>query len=310
MLHRLLVPLFAAVLAATSGAIAQVAPPSDLAQRRAAVEATLSRAPACAKLGDLYWEIGNAEDRLASGQRGASVTANRRIPLGAAGKWLFAAYVAERRQGHLNPGDIAALNMTSGYSHLNVMACRGANTVADCPSPGPTPEHLGRFYYNNGHAQHLAVELGLGRMEPRALADEINAVLDLSAPIVFDSPQLGAAQLTPAAYGDFLRALVDHRSRLSPLLGQYPACTRCLNGLYSPGPKPWLYSLGHWIEDAPGDDGALSSPGLFGLYPWITSDHTSWGLLARNHLSKDAWYASARCGALMRKAWGTATAQD
>lgn len=278
-------------------------------QRRQAVEATLAQAPACAKLGDVYWEIGNADDRLAAGQRGGSVSANRRVPLGAATKWLFAAYVAERRQGVLSPNDIAALTMVSGYSHLNVVACRGASTVADCPSPGPNPRHLGRFYYNNGHAQHLALELGLGRMEPRALADEINGVLGLSAPLAYDAPQVSAAALTPAAYGEFLRALVDHRSQLSPLLGAHATCTLCLNGLYSPAPKPWSYSLGHWVEDGPGDDGALSSPGLFGFYPWISADHTHWGLLARNHLSKDAWWASARCGGLMRRAWLTARAQ-
>lgn len=278
-------------------------------QRTQAVEATLSQSPACTKLGDLYWEIGNADDRLATGQRGNTVTANRRVPLGAATKWLFAAYVAERRQGRLDPGDISALTMISGYSHLNVVACRGASTVADCPSPGPNPQHRGRFYYNNGHAQHLAMTLGLDRMEPRALADEINGVLNLTAPLLYDAPQVSAAMLTPAAYGDFLRSLVDHRSQLSPLLGSNAVCTLCLDGLYSPAPKPWHYSLGHWVEDAPGDDGALSSPGLFGFYPWISADHTHWGLLARNHLSKDAWWASARCGALMRRAWLTARAQ-
>lgn len=303
LLRRLLPPLLAAVFAALP-ALAL-----DVGARRAAVEATLAHAPACARLGDVYWEIGDADDRLAWGQRGGEITADRRIPLGAATKWLFAAYVAERRGGALGPGDIAALTMTSGYSKLNTVACRGASTVADCPSPGPNPEHVGRFYYNNGHAQHLAMELGLARMEPRALADEINGVLQLSAPVGFDAPQVSAGFLTPAAYGEFLRGLVDRRAHLAPLLGRYATCTLCLNGLYSPAPKPWSYSLGHWVEDGPGDDGALSSPGLFGFYPWISADRATWGLLARNHLSKDAWWASARCGALMRRAWATGREQ-
>jgi hypothetical protein len=313
MMLRLLLPLVVACVVAQTvwgqTVWGQAAWGQTVEQRRQAVETTLAQSPACARLGDLYWEIGDADDRLAWGQRGTSVTARQRVPLGAAGKWLFAAYVAERRQGHLGANDVAALNMTSGYSHLNVVACRGASTVADCPSPGPNPQHVGRFYYNNGHAQHLAVELGLGALEPRALAAEVNGLLRLSAPLVFDSPQIGSAQLSPAAYGDFLRALIDNRSALSPLLGSHATCTLCLNGLYSPGPKPWSYGLGHWVEDGPGDDGALSSPGLFGFYPWISADHTSWGVLARNHLSKDAWWASARCGALMRRAWLTARAQ-
>ena len=78
-----------------------------------------------------------------------------------------------------------------------------------------------------------------------------------------------------------------------------------LDSTRSPAPKFWDYSLGHWVEDAPGDDGAFSSPGLFGFYPWITADHQTWGILARNHLAKDAWYASAQCGAVIRKAWAT-----
>lgn len=309
MLRLLLVLL---VLLCAAGALAPVsAPGQSVDQRRQAVEVTLARAPACAKLGDLYWAVGDGDDLLAAGQRGRAVTASRRVPLGAAGKWLFAAYVAQRRQGDLGPGDAMALNMTSGYSRLNVIACRGASTVAGCPAPGPNSDHVGRFYYNNGHAQHLALVMGLGALDPVALGAEVTEVLGLSAPLVFDSPQLSSASLTPAAYGDFLRALTDNRLALGPLLGRHATCTLCPNGLYSPAPKPWSYSLGHWVEDGPGGgDGAFSSPGLFGLYPWISADHSTWGLLARNHMAKDSWWASAQCGALTRRAWRTARSQE
>lgn len=279
-------------------------------ERRQAVETTLDQSPVCARMGDLYWEIGNSDGRLASGQRGTAVNATRRQPLGAASKWLLAAYVAERRDGKLGLAEIAALNMTSGFSRLNVIACRGAGTVSDCPSPGPNPQHRGRFFYNNGHAQHLAMVMGLGAMGPRELRREIGDVLGLGDALDYSSPQPGgSAELSPAAYGEFLRGLIDNRWQLSPLLGTHAVCTLCLEGLYSPSPKDWHYSLGHWVEDAPGDDGALSSPGLTGFYPWISADHVHWGILARNHLSKDAWYASAKCGALMRRAWLTARAQ-
>jgi hypothetical protein len=298
------------LLAILTAFVAAPAQAQSVEQRRQAVETTLAQAPLCARLGDLYWEIGNADDRLASGQRGASITATRRVPLGSASKWLFAAYVAERRQGALVPTDIAALTMISGYSHLNQIACRGAGTVGGCPADARNPEHIGRFYYNGGHAQKLAMDLGLGGMNTRQLAAELRDVLSLPD-LDYDTPQPGGgAWMTPSGYGTFLRQLVAGDLKLSPLLGGNAVCTLCLAGLYSPAPKFWSYSLGHWVENDRTDDGAFSSPGVFGFYPWITADRTGWGLLARNHLSKDAWYASAQCGALLRKAWGTGTARN
>lgn len=296
MRRTLLIPLFACLAWPAWG--------QSVEQRAQAVEQTLAQNPLCSKLGDLYWEIGDANDRLAWGQRGLSVTPDRRVPLASASKWLFAAYVAERRQGKLSPTDIQGLSMTSGYSRLNQVACRGASTIGDCPA-SRNPQHVNRFYYNGGHAQHLAVTMGLGGLTPRALADEMKQVLELPD-LGYDAPQPGGgALMSPAAYGDFLRRLAGGQYQLSHLLGGYRACTLCLAGLYSPAPKFWDYSLGHWVEDAPGDDGAFSSPGLFGFYPWITADHQTWGILARNHLAKDAWYASAQCGAVIRKAWAT-----
>jgi hypothetical protein len=298
------------LLAIAALAVAAPAFAQSVEQRRQAVETTLAQAPLCSKLGDLYWEIGNADDRLASGNRGRAVLPDRRVSLGSASKWLFAAYVAERRQGVLSPTDIAGLNMTSGYSRLNQVACRGAGKVGDCPADPANPEHMGRFYYNGGHAQRLAIDMGLGAMTPRQLAAEMRDVLDVPD-LEFDQPQPGGgAVMTPAGYGTFLRRLVAGDLSLSPLLGRYSVCTLCLAGLYSPAPKFWNYSLGHWVENDRFDDGAFSSPGVFGFYPWISADRTTWGLLARNHLAKDAWYASAQCGALTRKAWVTAKPQQ
>ena len=69
----------------------------------------------------------------------------------------------------------------------------------------------------------------------------------------------------------------------------------------------WHYSLGHWIEDDPAGDGAYSSPGAFGFYPWIDTSKTLYGVVARIVLA--GAYDSALCGAQIRKAWVTGVAQ-
>ena len=66
----------------------------------------------------------------------------------------------------------------------------------------------------------------------------------------------------------------------------------------------WHYSLGHWVEDdsALGDDGAFSSTGAFGFYPWIDAARSHYGVLARVGLPGSG-NESAACGKLIRQAW-------
>jgi hypothetical protein len=61
-------------------------------------------------------------------------------------------------------------------------------------------------------------------------------------------------------------------------------------------------------------DGAFSSPGAFGFYPWIDASKTTYGVLARHasvSLTADDPVATASvlCGRTIRKAWFAATAQ-
>ena len=96
-------------------------------------------------------------------------------------------------------------------------------------------------------------------------------------------------------------------------LGTHPVCTNprtCANAENAPSPpgESWHYSIGHWVEDDPDvGDGAFSSPGAFGFYPWIDRTKTSYGVLARS--AANGAIASVYCGRLIRKAWATATPQ-
>ena len=101
-------------------------------------------------------------------------------------------------------------------------------------------------------------------------------------------------------------------------LGTNAVCTSTkapCSAAYTPLPEvAWRYSIAHWVEDdtSTGGDGAFSSPGAFGFYPWIAADKQTYGVISRQEPSGNAvqnGYASARCGRLIREAWKTGTAQ-
>lgn len=299
------------VILATLLAFALPAAAQDVDIRRTAVAETLATAPACSGLGDAYWEIGDASGRLASGQRGIAISPDRPLHIASASKWLWGAYVVERRDGRLTADDVAALTMSSGQVGLNPLRCRG--TVADCHGRGVDTAQVGRFHYDGAHAQAQAMDLGLGAQDGPGLAAKMRKLLGQDIDFTFRSPQpAGGAIMSPAAYGRFLRKLSAGHLRLSAQLGSHAVCTlpgTCPTAAASPFGRDWHYSLHHWVEDAAGDDHALSSAGAFGFYPWLSADHTSWGLLAREDASARAGQASAACGALLRRAWATARPQ-
>ncbi len=301
---------------AVLSAIAALFPPPALAgddSRLSSVRETVAAAPSCAGLGDYYWAVGDGGGILAWGQQGSRITATRPIHIASASKWLWGAYVIERRQGRLTDDDIAALTMRSGHDGLNPLSCRAGQTVADCLPSSFQPGHVGLFSYDGGHDQYLAVSLGLGGMTGAQLADEMRRLLGADLDFTFRSPQpAGGGMASPADYGRFLQKIVAGTMRMSASLGDHAVCTlpeQCPQSRHSPAPWPWHYSLNHWVEDGPGDDGAFSSPGLFGFYPWISADRRYWGIFAREHLGRQAWQDSARCGALIRRAWMTGNSQ-
>jgi hypothetical protein len=305
----------------------------SLPQRVAAAQATAHNALACVPAQPFYWEIGDAIHPLAGGEVGRGAPA-RETPLAiaSASKWIYAAFVAEQRQGVLSDADIQFLTFESGYTRFHV--CRQSQTVAGCldsPINGfgrPDPATLGRFDYNGGHMQRHATQIGLGALDNDGLAQAIRhglARLGNDWSFEYRQPQLaGGGATSAAAYSRFLRALMDGELRLGGLLGADPVCTNpavCPDAAVKtpiPPVESWHYSIGHWVEDDPKvGDGSFSSPGAFGFYPWISADKQTYGILAReehrgvfsNDEAERPSIESVQCGRLIRAAWMDGTAK-
>lgn len=306
-----------------------------VSQRVAAVQQTARDNTLCKAIQPFYWEVGDAQGRQASGREGKDAPAgNTVMEIASSTKWLFGAYVAQVRNGQFTEQDIQALTMRTGYVNYQHRLCvkriakrQNALTVAECfaesaPLAGRndklTPDAIGQFNYNGGHFQHWAVQNDLGPLNNATLAKRMNAVLGNDLQIAFESPQLpGGARMSGERYGLFLQKMLRGELVLGNYLGQHAVCANDAGCPGEAGKSPlpddmrWHYSLAHWVEDDPvTGDGAFSSAGAFGFYPWIDADKTHYGLIGRQ---EDLFFDrpapdSARCGALVRRAWLTGVA--
>jgi hypothetical protein len=325
-------------------ASADLAPSKDA--RLAAVNRVLAQEPLCLNLGAFYWEIGDQNGALASGTGGigAPPLPSDAMAIASASKLIFGVYMMERHAGALTADEITSLTFQSGHTNFDncgvlqsvdeCLAAAGRNGGTNGDVVAATVDH---FFYNGGHMQQLASSLGLGADRNVKLASDLKTVLGATMAFTYTQPQLAGGVRTSAQdYAVFLRHLLDGTyPHALGLLGTHSVCTHpgadCPTALYSPVnqsnvPNPpaatpndisderWHYSLGHWVEDDPAiGDGAFSSPGAFGFYPWIDADKTTYGLLARvdianagsSDLSKISSISSVRCGRLVRKAWLT-----
>lgn len=299
---------------------------ADTATRAAAAAATAqSGSNACAAIRPFYWEIGDKAQRLASGSvRGGLVNydENTLMNIASASKWIYGAYVAERRAGVLTDEDVLFLNFRSGYDSFD--ACQSGDTVASCVASGSngklTPAWVGQFSYGGGHMQkHASLPapgMNLGTMDNTALASEIRRVLGADINISYSQPQLaGGIRTTARDYAVFLRKLLNNQLQLAGLLGAQPVCTapsRCAAGAINtpvPAGTYWHYSLGHWVEDDTlTGDGSFSSAGAFGFYPWIDAAKRNYGIVARVDVPGSG-SDSAFCGAVIRAAWMSGVAR-
>ena len=305
--------LGALALAAVFTPLLSSAQGADPARISAATQ-TAQQAPACKNLGNFYWEIGDATGVLGSGAIGSSYGPDKSIKIASASKWVFGAYFLEKigRNTQPTPQQVAALEMRAGYSSFNPFKCVFTGKVEGCFSAGSNsevkPQDIGKFSYGGGGSQKLALELGLGGLNSDALTREVMGPLGITG-LSYAHPQLaGGLEGPPSAYAQFLRRIVSGQLRMKQFLGYAPVCTQpgtCPNASFSPAKAAWHYSLDHWIEDDPANfgDGAFSSPGAFGFYPWIAADKTTYGLLAREKLSSTAYVESVDCGVRIRKAW-------
>jgi hypothetical protein len=198
--------------------------------------------------------------------------------------------------------------MTSGYPTFNPFGCTAEMTVAQCFVAGGAvfdESTLGKFHYGGAHDQNLAVELGLGELDRDGLIAEVRAWLGEDLELAYLTPQpAGGMTGSAAQYAAFLRKLLAGDLVLRDLLGVDPVCARA--GTPSSAtecPDSWHYGYNHWIEDDPSSDGAFSSPGAFGFYPWISADKSVYGIVSRMTVDVRSADESARCGQRIRRAW-------
>lgn len=296
-------------------------PPNQLPARVAAASQAAQGDARCTAVRPFYWEIGDASQRLAGGSVGTgllSIEAGSQLPIASSSKWVYAAYVLERRAGQPTAEDIQFLNFRSGYTQFPPNGCQAQDSVASCLARDnhavKTPAHEGYFYYGGGHMQkHASLpSMGLGALDNAGLAAELRRLLGQDIALSFLQPQpAGGLRMTARDYASFLRKLLGGQLRMSAWLGANAVCTsptRCSQALYTPVPATlsWHYGLGHWIEDDPAGDGAFSSAGAFGFYPWIDAQRTHYGVLARFDAGGAGGDSSA-CGAAIRRAWSEAS---
>lgn len=299
------------------------------AERIAAATSTAqSGSNACAPIRPFYWEIGDRTGALGAGSLAAAGDAtvyahDSLMAIASASKWLYGAYVAQLRGGALTDDDVRFLTFRSGYTSFS--RCQPAQSVDECVayrSNGVhTASHDGLFSYGGGHMEKHASLAGLGALRNAGLAAEMRARLGSDVVLDYAQPQLaGGVYTTPDDYARFLRKLLDGSLQMGALLGTHAVCTNpatCAQALNTPVPasESWHYALGHWVEDDPAvGDGAFSSAGAFGFYPWIDASKRWYGILARKQASQDdedpdqtlgEGYRSVQCGRLIRQAWIT-----
>ena len=305
-----------------------LADPALAARQLAASRTAQSASNACSTIRPFYWELGDRTQPLASGSvkaagSGAGYDAQSVMNIASASKWLYGAYVVERRQGALSEEDLRFLNFRSGYTSFGFSGCEPQDTVASCVARGDngvqTPGQVDKFFYNGGHMQkHASLPwpgMALGALDNAALALEMRRVLGWDIALSYSQPQLpGGVRTSAADYALFLRKLLGGQLRMGALLGSHPVCTNpatCSDALYSPVDPSlsWHYSIGHWVEDDPlAGDGAFSSAGAFGFYPWVDASKTYYGIVARVSMAGEG-AESAACGAQIRQAWMSGVAR-
>ena len=283
----------------------------NLNAKSRAIDKVLKSENVCQNLGSYYWEIGDRNGRLLYGSSNGAISSDTNLLIASASKIVFAAYIVERTHGNLSSKELPYLQMTSGYDSLNYLLCTTAKTPLDCFNTRNnnkiTTNHIGKFSYNGGHFQKLMIDFGLGDLNNSDLTKDLQNILGGDIKISYKSPQAaGGMSSSPAEYAKFLRKILRGELYISNLLGSYSECTlpsNCSSAVYSPSPYDWHYSIGHWVEDDKRGDGAYSSAGALGFYPWISRDKTYYGIFAREDRQLQAYIESADCGKLVRKAF-------
>jgi Repeat of unknown function (DUF5648) len=271
----------------------------------------------CRTIVPFHYQIGDAQGALTSGDIGNAYTGDTFAPIASATKWLYGAYVTETRRGALTGDDIRYLTFSSGYVAFD--GCDRGETVAACASNPQNNQFsnlaVDKFFYGGGHMQQHALQFaGLGSLTPEPLGRELDRVLKLNtttSQFTMQQPQLaGGVYTTANVYASFLRKLLRGDLFAASQYEAHAVCTNpatCSDAIATPFPsnESPRYGIGHWIEDTTVSDGAYSSAGAFGFYPWIDASKQYYGVIARFDADGRAGMASVACGRVLRNAWNT-----
>jgi hypothetical protein len=291
-----------------------------------AATATAETNASCIAVAPFYWAIGDTSGTLVSGSVGAGApVASTVMSIASGSKWLFGAYAVQKMGGTPASMYVPFLNFTSGYVGFNGNPCPSSATVDDCFADlgGMQIEaDIGMFDYDGAHLQRLASLMGLGADDNAALTAEVKSQIGPEINFEYTQPQpAGGVDTSADQYALFLEKLLVRSPTpllIGSTLGSDAVCTNpttCAAAVFSPIPgsatstESWHYGLTHWIEDDPQvGDGAFSSAGTYGFYPWVDATRTIYGVLAREAPAGQG-YPSAVCGRLIRKAWVTGQSQ-
>ena len=290
------------------------------AARIAAVQQSAAHDVRCAEAAPFYYEIGDHSGSRVSGSIGLAYGPAIMLPIASASKWLYGAYVTQQRGGALTAEDARFLTFRSGY--VSFTSCAQNDSVGSCAVAGINGLYSaaadGKFYYAGSHMQtHAARYMGLDALANAGLADAILGGLGMSAfsaDFRYSQPQLAGGVTTSAnVYTAFLRRLLNQSLIAGSQLNASAACTNsatCADALNSPFPETESpnYSIGHWVEDTLVADGAYSSAGAFGFYPWIDPTKANYGVVVRAVAAGKPAMDSVACGRVLRQAWATGVA--
>lgn len=304
--------------------------PSAAIAGDAAAAAAAAKGPACMAARPFYWEIGDLNGAIAFDHVGGkSYDRYSLMDLASASKWPFGAYVVERYAGTLPAETGDALLMLTGYKPFNPSLCTLVPTVKGCfnmiGNHTQDPDVIGEYYYSGGNSQYAAatpVLLGLGDYTTAQLNTEIQDTIGTTMSYKYPAIAAGV-EGSAAEYAEFLKKLmqspVNGGLMMHDELGVHVVDTMpCPPGEANCSPAgsvPWHYGYHYWIEDntvsgalpdgtmvGPGD-GAYSSGGAYGFYPWISADLSSYGIVARRAALGTAYEASIVCGQAIRYAY-------
>ncbi|WP_375758409.1 hypothetical protein [Corallococcus exercitus] len=301
---------------------------AELTAGEQAALTTANTSTSCTPLGNFYWEFGNRAGPLYAIPKGGGVTATTVLPIASASKWLYAgAYVQSRGYANLTANEKKLLNFTSGYIDERSTLCGDpGTTVSECygsayKDVSYRPLQSGRYFYNGGHLQKLALD-DIGSRKGTGLLsvmDWVNARLGTTLPESdSDVAVAGGFSASAAQYRVFLSKMINDEYVMSSLLtvDAVPA--------WPGGPgvsfTPWTggeayYGLGHWIEGEMRNGEwtvtGHSSPGAFGFYPWVSPARSRYMILARNRqfFGDEEGEKSRVCAQAIRKAYESGVVQ-